>query len=132
MESSSVFHIRSVDSVYYNLRGDGTASLSYSFPEDMDLARPHAIKIIYINGPKKPVFINSNFIELQGLNSTLMMLLGTSLPNSNVYVPIRSNYISRVGWMIIHNMDGSPITQLDPINIGLHIVPVISLPTWRQ
>ena len=92
MKTPIVLTIRSVDSgVGYELQDNGTAALSYVLPQAFDLQEPHAVKLLYIKGPKKHVVCVANFIEPQGFNRDPMGVLGTSASDSNVYVPLRTN-----------------------------------------
>ena len=125
MKTPITLTIRSTDSgVAYEIENDGCASLSYCLPEPFDLQGPHAVKLLYIKGPKKDVVCYANFIELQGFNREPMMVLGTSVAGSNVYIPVRTNYIAAVGWITIAHLDGSPITKLHPTTLALHLVPM--------
>lgn len=125
LKTPIVLTIRTIDSgVAYDIQSDGSASLSYCLPEPFDLDEPHAVKLLYIKGPKKHVACVANFIETQGFNREPLNVLGTSVANSNVYVPIRSNYITAVGWLTLFNLDGTPIESLDPTILALHLVPL--------
>lgn len=130
MKTPVVLRIRSSDSVYYSLKGDGTASISYCLPQGFDVTQPHAIKLLYVNGPSKPVFCHCNFIQLQAFNMGPSNILGTSMPGTNTYVPVGTNYVPAVGWITIENMDGSPIEELEDINLALHLVPIDQLSLW--
>ena len=125
MKTPIVLTIRSMDSgVGYAIQSDGTAALSYCLPEPFDLKEPHAVKLLYIKGPKKHVVCTANFIELQGFNREPMMILGTSVTGSNVYIPVRTNYIAAVGWITISHLDGTPIEKLENTILALHLVPM--------
>ena len=125
LKTPIVLTIRSADSgVGYDIQSDGTAALSYCLPEPFDLDEPHAVKLLYIKGPKKDVICTANFVELQGLNREPMMVLGTSVTGTNVYVPVRGRYIAAVGWITLHHLDGSPIEKLVPTTLALHLVPM--------
>ena len=125
MKTPIVLTIRSVDSgVAYAIQSDGTASLSYCLPQPFDLEEPHAVKLLYIKGPKKHVVCQANFLELQGFNREPMMILGTSITGTNVYVPVRTNYIAAVGWITIANLDGTPIDKLENTTLALHLIPM--------
>ena len=124
LKTPIVLTIRSVDSgVAYEIQSDGTASLSYCLPEPLDLHEPHAVKLLYIKGPEKHVFCCANFIEPQGFNRDPVTVLGTSITGTNVYIPLRTNYITAVGWFTLSNLDGTPIDRLDPTILALHLVP---------
>ena len=125
MKTPIVLTIRSVDSgVGYELQENGTAALSYILPQAFDLQEPHAVKLLYIKGPKKHVICCANFIETQGLNREPAMVLGTSVAGSNVYIPVRSNYFAGVGWLTLSNLDGSRIDELHPTILAVHLVPI--------
>ena len=125
MKTPIVLTIRSVDSgVKYEIQSDGSASLSYCLPQAFDLKEPHAVKLLYIKGPKKHVVCTANFIELQGFNREPVMVLGTSVTGSNVYIPLRTNYVAGVGWITISHLDGSPIDKLENTILALHLVPM--------
>ena len=127
-----VLHIRSKDAVYYTTYSDGSAGLSYCFPDVFEIYEPHAIKLIYVHGFSKPVYLQFTYIEFQGHNREPIKLLGTSLPGSNTYIPISTEYIPASGGIIIKNMDDTPINQLDDCYLGLHLVPIRTLPTWHH
>lgn len=132
LKTPVVLTVRSVDAVYWSLQPDGSAGLSYSFPDGFDIQRPHAVKLLYVHGCSKPVFVKWTPIELQGLNRNPCHLLGTSLPASNVYIPIHSSYIVGTGYFLLSNMDMTPITQLDDIVLAIHLSPTDTLTIWKQ
>ena len=124
LKTPIVLTIRSSDSgVGYDIQSDGTASLSYILPEAFDLQEPHAVKLLYVKGPKKDVMCCANFIEPQCLNRDPVQVLGTSINSSNVYIPLRTNYVTSVGWFIISHLDGTSMRRADPIVLALHLVP---------
>ena len=127
-----VLHIRSKDAVYYTTYADGSAGLSYCFPQAFDLYEAHAIKLLYLHGCRKPVLVQFTYVELQGLNRDIMKILGTSIPGSNVYIPVSNNYIPASGGIILTTMDCTPITELDDICLGLHLVPMRLLDCRHQ
>ena len=125
LKTPNVLTIRTLDSgVAYEIQSDGSASLSYCFPEPFDLQEPHAVKLLYIKGPKKHVVCVANFIEPQGFNRDPMGVLGTSASDSNVYVPLRTNYLPAVGWFTLFHLDGTPIESLNTTVLALHLVPM--------
>ena len=125
MKTPIVLTIRSVDSgVGYEIQSDGSASLSYCLPEPFDLSEPHAVKLLFIKGPEKHVICEANFVEPQGFNREPATVLGTSVAGSNVYIPLRSNYVPAVGWLTLSNLDATPIDQLQPTILALHLVPM--------
>lgn len=132
MKPPLVLHLRSRDGVSYNLRGDGTATLSYCLPEyGWDVSgEPHAVKLLYTHGLSKPAYISASFVKLQGHNSDYSHILGTTLPGTNVYVPVGTHYVAGTGWVTIANMDGSPIQKLEPICLAMHLVPCD--PLWMS
>ena len=127
-----VLHIRSNDAVYYTKYSDGSAGLSYCFPNVFDLYEQHAVKLLYVVGCRKPVFIQFTYCDFQGLNKEPIKILGCSIPGSNVYVPVSAEYIPAAGGIIITNMDGTPINELDDLYLGLHLVPIRTLSLWRE
>ena len=127
-----VLVIQSKDAVDYRLRDDGTVSLSFCFPEPFDIDTPHVVKLLRVHGPRKPIFVTCNFIRRQALNRDYKLLLGTSFPGANTYVPVQGNYIPAVGYFIISHLDGTRIRRADNITLWLHLVPQDQLPLWRQ
>ena len=125
MKTPVVLTVRSVDSgVGYNIQPDGTAALSYVFPESLDLQEPHAVKLLYLKGPEKHVFCTASFIEPQGFNRDPLGILGSSITGSNVYIPLSTNFLSSVGWFILSNIDGTPIDKLEATILALHFIPL--------
>ena len=76
LKTPIVLTIRSLDSgVAYQPQGDGSAALSYCFPEPFDLWQPHAMKLLYVHGPKKPIVCCASFLEPQAFNQEYNMVL---------------------------------------------------------
>ena len=124
LKTPVVLTIRSKDSgVSYALGRDGSASLSYCFPEPLSLREDHSVKLLYVMGPSQHVVVKANFVENQGFNQDPLMILGTSISGSNVYIPVRLDYITAIGWLTISNLDGSPMDEAEPIVLALHFVP---------
>ena len=132
LKTPIVLTVRSLDAVYWTTESDGTAALSYNFPDHFDVERPHAVKLLYVHGFSKPVFVKSTFIELQGLNRNPYHLLGTSIPSSNVYVPVHVNYIVATGYFLFSHVDTTPIQVLDDVVLAIHLVPIDVLHVWKQ
>ena len=132
LKTPIVLTVRSKDAVFWSIQSDGSVGLSYAFPDAFSMERPHAVKLLYVEGCSKPVFVKWTSIELQGLNEDPYHLLGTSIPHSNVYIPIHSPYVVGSGYFIMSNMDMTPFESLFDVVMAIHLVPIDVLSVWKQ
>ena len=114
---------------YFTLRADGTVSLSYKLPNGLLLREPHYAKLLFVHGlDEAPLGLVCPFVQTQSVDGNPKGQLGTSLAQSNVYVPVRDNYISATGWLQLARLDGFPIRRLSPVVLAIHLVPASQLP----
>ena len=119
-----VIHLRSRNAPIFEEQRDGKMSLTYCLPGSMKLDGPHKVKLLYVHGAGEPIMVHCGFVQPQGLDRDMVQVLGTSLPHSNVYVPITSSFISQVGAITIESVTGANLRQpIHDLVLALHIVP---------
>lgn len=108
---------------YFDLKADGSLSVSYKLPNGLELSEPHLAKLLYIRGLKIPASVSCSFISQQSVNGQATGSLGSNVVESNVYIPVQSNYIPATGWLKVARLDGNAFSRAVPVSIAFHIVP---------
>lgn len=108
---------------------NGSVSFTFTLP-DYDIREPHAIKLLFVIGAAKPVICQSNLVAPQLFNGQLFPLIGTSVQYSNVYVPVRNNWIGGTIELNFRSLSGGKLEKAENLVIGLHLAPIKYLALW--
>ena len=119
--------IRSADVVRQVMKRDGAVVLTYLLPRSLHFHRPHQAKLLFVSGHGgRELLCCASFVKEQFLGREPARILGTSVAQSNVYVPINGNMLPSSGYLTLSSLDGQPLTKsLGDICLAIHVTPAI-------
>ena len=124
MATPTLVVLRSREAVFQALHHDGSSSLTYQLPQSLELTKPHKAKLLFLLGGEGGHLIcRASFVAQQIMGNQQSKILGTSVPDSNVYVALDGNYVPAVGWLSFERLDGSPILEEPDLFLAIHICP---------
>ena len=115
--------IDSEKALHGTLQSDGSYSLTYELANSLILEEPHVAKLLYLRSDtEKELVCTASFAKQQSLDGEEARILGTSLPHSNVYVPVDGNHIPAIGWLSFSHLDRTPMIKEPLMFLAIHVI----------
>ena len=78
-------------------------------------------------GSRQYLFVLSDLVQPQDLDGQMQPVLGSSVEDSNSWVPLASTYVPSAGWLRFSSVLGQPINRMDNVVIWIEIAPINSI-----
>ena len=118
MEAPILVVLRSEQAFYSTLQWDGSFHVNFRLPKAV--VRAKEAKLLFVEGGPAPLVCTASFVKPQVYGEEAMQVLGTSVPQSNVYVPV--NNIPSIGWLSFARLDGKPLQDPPDLLFAVHVM----------
>jgi hypothetical protein len=126
LKTPLLFVINSEKALYGSLQSDGSYCLTYELANSLILEEPHVAKLLSLRSDaEKQLVCTAGFVKQGSLDGEEARILGTSIAQSNVYVPVTGNHIPAIGWLSFSHLDATPIVKEPLIHLAIHVAPVM-------
>ena len=130
LESPLLLVLGSDNAAHAALHWDGSFSVTCILPQSVKLAGRHGAKLLYLFGDSdKELAVSASFVRAQCYGRKPARVLGTSVAQSNVYVPVDGAALPSVVVFTFRCLDGTPLRPQPRLYFAVHLAPLPPIPT---
>lgn len=111
-----VFMLREDQAYHSDLLWDGSFQVTFRLPNAI---RASEAKLMFLKA-RMPLVCSASFVRPGAFGQEKEPLLGTSVSESNVYVPVAQGSVPAVGSLTFRRLDGKRLQKPPNIRLAIH------------